>query len=98
MFVAPNGDVDLPGLLAGVGRYLARVRLLIDNPDFDGWRHEQEPGALLRVLLDARARCEAARLHDPERRARELRLVANSLPKARLEQLMVSIRNGDEAA
>ena len=97
-FSAPNGDVDLADLLAGIGRYLARVRALAADLDYAGWRHEQEPSALIALLLNARSRAEEARLFDPARRARDLRLIVNALPLARLEQLLMTPSGIDNEA
>jgi hypothetical protein len=95
MVSAPN---DIADLLASVARWLNHLRVLAADPDFAGWRHDEEPGALLKLVLDARARLESARFNEPEHRDPVVRLVVNGLPLARLRQLTGDEADGTDAA
>jgi len=96
--VTAPGALDVSAVILDVGRWIAVVRRLAEDPACRTWQNADEADLLLFALLNARARAEDLRfMEEPDRSAR-LRLLLKALPLARLRQLIGNECHVPEAA
>jgi hypothetical protein len=79
---------DVSTLIGNLSYGKRRLEILKADAEFDGWRHDEEYGALMAAILNVRARAEEVRFLADETRLQSIRLAVRALPAARLFQLL----------